>query len=211
MIQGQEGVTHSRETEPLTVYVLNTDRKQLFYLNFMFKIIANNNSEVAGYWSGCVTAIPTQFYTLALNLSSPCYIFQVRTSAGYYKMNVCGAVKDKGCKNSPVCLVSGDSSSSFGISKAMSLNYSWEQQAVIMQYGSGDPCPSGQSCICTAALIPVLLYIQRPLKLSPTCTAGSKVDLGWFCRCGKNECSFIFGTPRQKQLIWMIIGNQKIT
>lgn len=70
--------------------------------------------------------------------------FKVPASSGTYKLNVCGSVTDKACKKSPVCLVSGTSASSFGLSQAMSLNYSREEQEVIMQYGGGDPCPSGQ-------------------------------------------------------------------
>uniref|UniRef100_A0A8B9KQH5 Insulin-like growth factor 2 receptor n=1 Tax=Astyanax mexicanus TaxID=7994 RepID=A0A8B9KQH5_ASTMX len=99
--------------------------------------------------NGCSLNVSQLQYTFDLTQLSR--NVQVSGSSGSYKINVCGAVKDKGCENSPVCLVSSGSAYSFGISKAMSLNYSWEQQAVIMQYGGGDPCPSvtvgGDACV----------------------------------------------------------------
>ncbi|XP_072542274.1 cation-independent mannose-6-phosphate receptor [Salminus brasiliensis] len=99
--------------------------------------------------NGCSLNVSQFQYTFdLLQLSG---IVQVRASSGSYKINVCGAVTDKDCKNSSVCLVSSASASSFGISKAMSLNYNWEEQAVIMQYGGGDTCPSvtvgGDACV----------------------------------------------------------------
>ncbi|XP_017311659.1 cation-independent mannose-6-phosphate receptor isoform X1 [Ictalurus punctatus] len=89
---------------------------------------------------GCKLKVSQLQYTFDLSRLSG--DVQVPFSSGTYKLNVCGSVTDKACKKSPVCLVSGTSASSFGLSQTMSLNYSREEQAVIMQYGGGDPCPS---------------------------------------------------------------------
>ncbi|XP_066532658.1 cation-independent mannose-6-phosphate receptor isoform X2 [Hoplias malabaricus] len=89
---------------------------------------------------GCTLNVSELQYTF--NLSQLSKTYQVPSASGLYKISVCGAVADKNCKNSPVCLVSGSSSTSFGITKAMSLKYSRDEQAVIMQYGGGDPCPA---------------------------------------------------------------------
>ncbi|KAL7888463.1 hypothetical protein AOLI_G00034370 [Acnodon oligacanthus] len=98
---------------------------------------------------GCSLKVSQLQYTF--NLSALSGVVQVRGPSSSYKINVCGAVTDKDCKNSPVCLVSSAPAFSFGISKAMSLNYSLEEQVVIMQYGGGDPCPSvtvaGDVCV----------------------------------------------------------------
>ncbi|KAG7460969.1 hypothetical protein MATL_G00204630 [Megalops atlanticus] len=77
--------------------------------------------------------------------------FQVSSASGTYKINVCGTLPDADCKDSAVCLASGSSKASFGNSKAMTMDYRHEDEAVIMQYGSGDPCPpvtvNGEACI----------------------------------------------------------------
>uniref|UniRef100_A0A8C2ZDD4 Insulin-like growth factor 2 receptor n=1 Tax=Cyclopterus lumpus TaxID=8103 RepID=A0A8C2ZDD4_CYCLU len=71
------------------------------------------------------------------------------TSSGIYHINVCGSVAEPACKNSAVCRVSGSgsdqSASSFGISKAMTMDFKHDEDAVLMQYGGGDPCPPGTS------------------------------------------------------------------
>uniref|UniRef100_A0A4W4G3A2 Insulin-like growth factor 2 receptor n=1 Tax=Electrophorus electricus TaxID=8005 RepID=A0A4W4G3A2_ELEEL len=98
---------------------------------------------------GCKLNVSQLQYTFDLSPLSG--VMQVRANSGFYKINVCGAVTDEACRNSPVCLFSGSSVSSFGISKAMNLNYKWEEQAVIMQYGGGDSCPpvtvDGDVCV----------------------------------------------------------------
>ncbi|MEQ2262533.1 hypothetical protein XENORESO_014772, partial [Xenotaenia resolanae] len=70
---------------------------------------------------------------------------QVEGSSGTYHINVCGSVAEKACMQSAVCQVprSGSEmpSSSFGITKAMTMDFKHEEQAVLMQYGGGDPCP----------------------------------------------------------------------
>lgn len=70
---------------------------------------------------------------------------QVKGSSGTYHINVCGSVVEKGCKQGAVCLVpgsgSGQPAASFGNSRAMTMDFKHEEQAVLMQYGGGDPCP----------------------------------------------------------------------
>lgn len=57
---------------------------------------------------------------------------------------MCSAVTDKKCNDGAVCLESGSTVSSFGNAKAMSMDYRHEDDAVILQYGSGDYCPPGE-------------------------------------------------------------------
>uniref|UniRef100_A0A665V9G9 Insulin-like growth factor 2 receptor n=1 Tax=Echeneis naucrates TaxID=173247 RepID=A0A665V9G9_ECHNA len=70
-----------------------------------------------------------------------------------YHISVCGSVTEPDCKSSAVCQVSGSGSaklaSSFGIYKAMTMNYNHEEQAVLMQYSGGDPCPEGNAAALT--------------------------------------------------------------
>lgn len=73
---------------------------------------------------------------------------QVPAGAGRYHINVCGSVAEPACQKSAVCRVSGSgsdgSASSFGNSKALKMDFIHEQQAVLMQYGGGDPCPPSE-------------------------------------------------------------------
>lgn len=66
-----------------------------------------------------------------------------------YHIRVCNSVAEPACKNSTVCLVSGSGSQksavSFGLSSVMKMDFKHEEQAVLMQYGGGDPCPPGLS------------------------------------------------------------------
>ncbi|KAM4529814.1 cation-independent mannose-6-phosphate receptor [Fundulus diaphanus] len=78
---------------------------------------------------------------------------QVKGSSGTYHINVCGAVAEKDCKQSAVCLMPDSGAgpvSSYGISKAMTMDFKHEEQAVLMQYGGGDPCPltdTNETCV----------------------------------------------------------------
>ncbi|KAM4713477.1 cation-independent mannose-6-phosphate receptor [Anableps anableps] len=79
------------------------------------------------------------------NLKSLSGEIQVEGSSGTYHINICGSVAEKGCKQSAVCLVPSSGSakpaSSYGTGKAMTMDFKHEEQAVLMQYGGGDPCP----------------------------------------------------------------------
>lgn len=70
-----------------------------------------------------------------------------------YHINICGSVAEPNCKNSAICQVSGSGSektaSSFGISKAMTMDFKHDEQAVLMQYGGGDLCPPGKTAAKT--------------------------------------------------------------
>uniref|UniRef100_UPI00398E403E cation-independent mannose-6-phosphate receptor n=1 Tax=Pristiophorus japonicus TaxID=55135 RepID=UPI00398E403E len=70
--------------------------------------------------------------------------YQVQSGTRTYYLNVCAAVKDvpgNKCKDSAVCLVSGDEAASFGNPKAMTLEYKHQHQALMLHYGSSDLCP----------------------------------------------------------------------
>ncbi|XP_067845330.1 cation-independent mannose-6-phosphate receptor [Heptranchias perlo] len=70
--------------------------------------------------------------------------YQVQSGKRTYHLNVCATVTDvpgNKCKDSAVCLVSGDEAASFGNPKAMTLEYKHQDQAVILHYGSSDLCP----------------------------------------------------------------------
>ncbi|KAM3602400.1 uncharacterized protein V6R79_003255 [Siganus canaliculatus] len=80
---------------------------------------------------------------------------QVPAGSGTYNINVCKSVAEPLCKNSAVCWVnesgSNKSAASFGISSVMTMDFKHEEQAVLMQYGGGDPCPpvtlDGEACV----------------------------------------------------------------
>lgn len=86
---------------------------------------------------GCKLTVSELQYTFDLSALSGI----VKVPKSSYKINVCGAVTDSACKDSAVCLNSAGSTASFGNSKLMHLSYKREEQAVIMQYSAGDPCP----------------------------------------------------------------------
>lgn len=73
-------------------------------------------------------------------------VCQLSVSSGTYHINVCKSVSEPVCKQSAVCLLSssGESASSFGNSKAMTMDYKHEEQEVQMKYGGGDPCLPGR-------------------------------------------------------------------
>lgn len=76
-------------------------------------------------------------------------MFQVSAGSSIYHINVCKSVAEPACNKSAVCQVSGSGSEksavSFGNSKFMTMDFKHEEQAVLMQYGGGDPCPPGLS------------------------------------------------------------------
>ncbi|XP_039980957.1 cation-independent mannose-6-phosphate receptor isoform X2 [Xiphias gladius] len=93
--------------------------------------------------SGCqLTDSQLQF---TFDLSSLSKEVQVKGPSSTYHISVCSSVSEPACKKSAVCQVSGSGSdksfSSFGIRKAMTMGFRHEEQAVLMQYGGGDPCP----------------------------------------------------------------------
>lgn len=133
----------------------------------------------ATHTSGCqLTDSQLQF---TFNLSALSGEVQVPAGSSIYHINVCGSVAEPACKKSTVCRVSGSgsdkSASSFGISKAMTMTFKHDEQAVLMQYGGGDPCPpvtsDGQVCV----------FPFTHMKKSYTeCTTDDRTD-------GKKWCS----------------------
>ncbi|KAG7509424.1 cation-independent mannose-6-phosphate receptor [Solea senegalensis] len=107
----------------------------------------------ATHTSGCqLTDTQLQF---TFDLSALSGEVQVPATSGTYHINVCGSVAEPACKKSAVCRVSDSgtdkSAVSYGISKAMTMDFKHEEQAVLMQYGGGDPCPpvttEGDACV----------------------------------------------------------------
>lgn len=103
--------------------------------------------------SGCkLTDSQLQF---TFDLSTLSGEVQVPVGSSMYHINICGSVAEPNCKNSAICQVSGSGSektaSSFGISKAMTMDFKHDEQAVLMQYGGGDLCPpvtnEGEVCV----------------------------------------------------------------
>uniref|UniRef100_A0A8C6L0H5 Insulin-like growth factor 2 receptor n=6 Tax=Nothobranchius TaxID=28779 RepID=A0A8C6L0H5_NOTFU len=91
--------------------------------------------------SGCSLTDSQLQFTFDLSALSG----EVQVKGSSYSINVCGSVSDQDCKQSAVCQLSGSgsdkSASSFGLSKIMTMDYKHEEEAVLMQYGGGDPCP----------------------------------------------------------------------
>lgn len=86
--------------------------------------------------------------------------FQVPGRSSVYHINVCGEVAEPACRKSAVCQVSSSGSkkliSSFGISQAMTMDFKHEEEAVLMKYGGGDPCPPG-----TSAALSLTQFVKR--------------------------------------------------
>uniref|UniRef100_A0A8C9W683 Insulin-like growth factor 2 receptor n=1 Tax=Scleropages formosus TaxID=113540 RepID=A0A8C9W683_SCLFO len=101
---------------------------------------------------------------------------RVRSGSGGYQISVCGSVSEQRCKGSAVCLTSTDSATSFGNSKAMTMDYKHEEEAVIMQYGGGDPCPpvttSGEMCVFPFKFLD---------KVYSQCTTAGRTDGQLWC------------------------------
>ncbi|KAF7662089.1 hypothetical protein LDENG_00246530 [Lucifuga dentata] len=103
--------------------------------------------------SGCNLTDSQLQFTFDLSVLSG--EIQVPVGSNNYQINVCGSVAEPACKKSAVCRVSGSgsekSASSFGITKAMTMDFKHGEQAVLMQYGGGDPCPpvtsEGEACV----------------------------------------------------------------
>uniref|UniRef100_W5NFE2 Insulin-like growth factor 2 receptor n=1 Tax=Lepisosteus oculatus TaxID=7918 RepID=W5NFE2_LEPOC len=91
--------------------------------------------------SGCALKDDQLQFTFSLSsLTGGSY--QVPSGSKSYQINVCAPVTDAKCQDSAVCLVLNNAAYSFGNFKAMSMDYRHEDQAIIMKYGSGDPCPT---------------------------------------------------------------------
>uniref|UniRef100_A0A667ZHY3 Insulin-like growth factor 2 receptor n=1 Tax=Myripristis murdjan TaxID=586833 RepID=A0A667ZHY3_9TELE len=138
----------------------------------------------ATHTTGCQLTDSQLQYTF--NLSALSGEIQVPVGSDMYRINVCGSVAESACKTSAVCRVSGSGSGSvsaysFGMSKAMTMDFKHEEQAVLMQYGGGDACPpvtdEGEACVFPFTL----------MKKSYTeCTAEGRTDGKKWCATTAN-------------------------
>uniref|UniRef100_A0A3Q3IL94 Uncharacterized protein n=1 Tax=Monopterus albus TaxID=43700 RepID=A0A3Q3IL94_MONAL len=150
--------------------------------------------------SGCkLTDSQLQF---TFDLSTLSGEVQVRPSSTYH-INVCSSVVRATCKESAVCQVSGSGSDkSFGISKAMTMDYKHEEQAILMKYGGGDLCTP----VTTEGDVCVFPFIVMN-KSYTECTTDARIDgkkwcattanydtdRQWgFCTTGKRQSSILF-------------------
>eukprot|EP00062_Callorhinchus_milii_P000078 gi/632935035/ref/XP_007887464.1/ PREDICTED: cation-independent mannose-6-phosphate receptor [Callorhinchus milii] len=93
--------------------------------------------------SGCSLTDEQLQYTFNLSVLTGGK-YKIQSEKQIYYLDVCAAVSDlpgKKCKDSAVCLLSGNKAVSFGNPKAMTLEYIHQDNAIVMHYGSGDPCP----------------------------------------------------------------------
>ncbi|XP_074540826.1 cation-independent mannose-6-phosphate receptor [Halichoeres trimaculatus] len=133
----------------------------------------------ATHTSGCqLTDSRLQF---TFDLSALAGEVQVPAGSSKYHINVCGSVAEPACKNSAVCRVSESGAASFGISKAMTMDFKHEDQTVLMKYGGGDPCPpvtdEGEACVFPFTL----------MKKSYTeCTKDGRTDGRKWCATTSN-------------------------
>ncbi|XP_035535041.1 cation-independent mannose-6-phosphate receptor isoform X1 [Morone saxatilis] len=137
----------------------------------------------ATHTSGCkLTDSQLQF---TFDLSALTGEVKVPAGSSMYHINVCSSVAEPACKNSAVCRVTGSgsdkSASSFGISQAMTMDFKHDEQAVLMQYGGGDPCPP----VTTAGEVCVFPFIL--MKASYTeCTIDARTDGRKWCATTDN-------------------------
>uniref|UniRef100_A0A3Q4BKI1 Uncharacterized protein n=1 Tax=Mola mola TaxID=94237 RepID=A0A3Q4BKI1_MOLML len=131
---------------------------------------------------------------------------QVPVGSSVYHINVCGEVAEPACRKSAVCQVSSSGSkkftSSFGISQAMTMDFKHEEQAVLMKYGGGDPCPPGTSVgeVCVFPFTFMKESYTECTKEGRTegrkwcaTTANYDTDRKWgFCTSGKRQSSILF-------------------
>lgn len=84
-----------------------------------------------------------------LSVATHCYLsLQVTRDARTYSIGVCttaAGLDQEGCKDGGVCLLSGNKGASFGRLASMQLDYRHQDEAVILSYVNGDPCPPGNS------------------------------------------------------------------
>uniref|UniRef100_A0A3Q3IPM5 Uncharacterized protein n=1 Tax=Monopterus albus TaxID=43700 RepID=A0A3Q3IPM5_MONAL len=135
--------------------------------------------------SGCkLTDSQLQF---TFDLSTLSGEVQVQGPSSTYHINVCSSVVRATCKESAVCQVSGSGSDkSFGISKAMTMDYKHEEQAILMKYGGGDLCtPTTEGDVCVFPFIVMN-------KSYTECTTDARIDGKKWCATTAN-----YDTDRQ--------------
>ncbi|XP_010767448.1 cation-independent mannose-6-phosphate receptor-like [Notothenia coriiceps] len=162
--------------------------------------------------SGCQLTDSQLQFTFDLSILSG--QVQVPVNSSIYHINVCGSVTEPACKQSAVCRVSGSgsdqSASSFGISKAMTMDFKHDEEAVLMQYGGGDPCPpvtdGGDVCLFPFTFMKKL-YTECTKdgrsdgRMWCATTANYDTDKKWgFCNAasGKRQSSILFSCDQSE-------------
>ncbi|XP_051469304.1 cation-independent mannose-6-phosphate receptor isoform X1 [Apus apus] len=102
---------------------------------------------------GCSVTDEQLHYTFNLTSLSG-RSFEVFSGSNSYRVGVCSRAADlpQGtCKDGAVCLTSESGASSFGNVKEMKMDYSHQDETVILQYTGGDRCPTvtekGELCV----------------------------------------------------------------
>uniref|UniRef100_A0A8B9CPG0 Insulin like growth factor 2 receptor n=1 Tax=Anser brachyrhynchus TaxID=132585 RepID=A0A8B9CPG0_9AVES len=96
---------------------------------------------------GCSVTDEQLHYTFNLTSLSG-RSFEVLSGSQSYHVSVCSKAADvyQGkCKDGAVCLTSESGVSSFGSLKEMKMDYSRQDETVILQYTGGDRCPPGET------------------------------------------------------------------
>ncbi|XP_048841603.1 cation-independent mannose-6-phosphate receptor [Brienomyrus brachyistius] len=106
---------------------------------------------------------------------------KVSSRSGSYSVSVCGTVPESECRGSAICLLSGGSAFSFGYGKAMKMDYRHEDEAVLVQYGGGDPCPS----VTTTGTMCVFPFTFMKKRYSQ-CTTEGRTDGRTWCATTSN-------------------------
>ncbi|CAL1586585.1 unnamed protein product [Knipowitschia caucasica] len=147
--------------------------------------------------SGCrLTDTQLQF---TFDLSAFSQEVQVSNGSTTYYINPCGSVKDEACRTSSVCAVTGSGSTktalSFGLSKAMTMDFEHEEQAILAQYAGGDSCPQGtgkyQSSIQFVCDPSAGQGLPQLIRKETDCAASFKWRTGLVCPPKKLECSLV--------------------
>lgn len=97
-----------------------------------------------------VSVLPQSSALFTLSTASCVVCLQVTRDSHTYSIGVCTAadgLDQGGCKDSGVCLLSGSKGASFGRLASMQLDYRHQDEAVILSYVNGDPCPLGKSSL----------------------------------------------------------------
>ncbi|XP_064014257.1 cation-independent mannose-6-phosphate receptor [Pogoniulus pusillus] len=102
---------------------------------------------------GCSVSDDQLHYTFNLTSLSG-RSFEVFSGSNHYTVGVCSKAADLSqgeCRDGAVCLTSESGASSFGNVKEMKMDYSHQDETVILQYTGGDQCPpvteKGELCV----------------------------------------------------------------
>nr|XP_045014516.1 cation-independent mannose-6-phosphate receptor [Jaculus jaculus] len=102
---------------------------------------------------GCALTDEQLLYSFNLTSLSKS-TFKVTRDSRTYSVGVCTAaagLDEGGCKDGGVCLLSESKGASFGRLASMQLDYRHQDEAVILSYVNGDPCPpetdDGEPCV----------------------------------------------------------------